>query len=162
LEDIIDLETFTGLNFNVPISYRHSPLSLAIANHIHYNVLQHKGLETCYRLALTHVHILQGRAVFRAISDDCVKCKMLRKKYLEVEMGPLTDTQVSISPVFYCTLVDLFGPLTAYSPGYEKVTRTSAKQYKLWMMVMACVATGTVNVQLIEKEDTDGVMSGFN
>ena len=28
--------------------------------------------------------------------------------------------------------------------------------------MLCCVATGTVNVQLIEKEDTDGVMSGFN
>ena len=29
-------------------------------------------------------------------------------------------------------------------------------------MVMCCMATGTINVQFIEKEDTDGVMSGFN
>ena len=162
LEDIIDIETFTGFNFNVPVLYRYSPLSLSIASHIHYNILEHKGFETCYRLSLGYVHILQGRAVFREIGEDCVKCKILRKKYVDVEMGPLLETQISISPVFYCTLVDLFGPLTAYCPGYEKVTRKDAKVYKVWMMVMACVATGTVNVQLVEKEDTDGVMSGFN
>ena len=162
LEDIIDIETFTGFNFNVPVLYRYSPLSLSIATHIHYNILQHKGFETCYRLSLGHVHILQGRAVFREIGEDCVKCKILRKRYVEVAMGPLSETQISISPVFYCTLVDLFGPLKAYCPGYEKVTRAATKEYKVWMMVMACVATGTVNVQLVEKEDTDGVMSGFN
>ena len=77
-------------------------------------------------------------------------------------MGPLHDAQVSISPVFYCTMVDIFGPLTCYCPGYEKATRANSKDYKVWMLVMCCVSTGTVNVQLIEKEDTGGVMSGFN
>ena len=30
------------------------------------------------------------------------------------------------------------------------------------MMVFCCVATGTVNVQVIETQDTDGIMTGFN
>ena len=29
-------------------------------------------------------------------------------------------------------------------------------------MIMCCIATGTINVQLIEKEDTGGVTSGLN
>ena len=29
-------------------------------------------------------------------------------------------------------------------------------------MVMICVATGAVNIQVVEKEDTDGIMSDFN
>ena len=120
LEEIINLESFTGFNFRVPILYRHSPISYSIASHLHYNVLQHKGQETCYRLSLGYVHILQGRAVFRSIAEDCVKCKMLRKKYLEVEMGPMHDTQISITPVFYCTMVDLFGPLTCYCRGTRR------------------------------------------
>ena len=162
LEPIINLSEFTGFNFNVPVLYRHSPLSLLIANHLHYNVLLHKGMESSYRLSLNYVHILQGRGLFRSIVENCVKCKMLRKKYLEVEMGNLHEAQVSISPVFYCTMVDIFGPLMCYCPGYERATRGNAKQYKIWMMVMCCVSTGAVNVQVIEKEDTGGVMSGLN
>ena len=162
LEDIINIEGFTGYNFHVPMLYRHSPLALSIASHLHYNVLQHKGQETCYRLSMGYVHILEGRAVFRNIADDCVKCKMTRKKYLDVEMGVLHDAQIYISPVFYCTMVDLFGPLKCYCPGYERITRKGTKQYKVYMMVMVCVATGAVNVQVIEGADTDNVMSGFN
>ena len=162
LENIINISDFMGFNFNVPVLYRYSPLSLLIANHIHYNILVHKGMETSYRLSLNYVHILQGRGLFRSVVEDCIKCKMLRKKYLEVEMGLLHESQVSISPVFYCTMVDIFGPLVCYCPGYERATRGNSKQYKVWMLVMCCVSTGTVNVQLIEKEDTGGVMSGFN
>ena len=81
LEGIVNVSEFIGFNFSVPILYRHSPLSLLIANHLHYNVLEHKGMESCYRLSLNHVHILQGRAVFRNVVEHCIKCKMLRKKY---------------------------------------------------------------------------------
>ena len=41
-------------------------------------------------------------------------------------MGPLAQPQLTISPVFYFTLVDLWGPLRAFVPGYEKVTRSAA------------------------------------
>ena len=162
LEDIVDVKAFPGLNFRVPLLYRYSPLSLLIASHLHYEVFEHKGLESCYRLSLNYVYILQGRAVFREIIEDCIKCKVLRKRYLDVEMGSLHDAQLTISPVFYCTLVDCFGPLKCYCPGYERATRTSDRSYKVWMMVMCCVATGCVNVQLIETQDTDGIMTGFN
>ena len=72
LEDIIDVGGFLGFNFHVPIVYRYSPLALSIASHIHYNVVKHRGLETSYRLSMNYVHILQGRAVFRQIIEDCV------------------------------------------------------------------------------------------
>ena len=87
LEDIIDVGGFLGFNFHVPIVYRYSPLALSIASHIHYNIVKHRGLETSYRLSMNYVHILQGRAVFRQIIEDCVKCLKMRKQCTEVEMG---------------------------------------------------------------------------
>ena len=77
-------------------------------------------------------------------------------------MGPLHEAQLTVSPVFYCTLVDCFGPVKCYCPGFEKVTCSGDRSYKMWMMVFCCVATGSINVQAIETEDTDGVMTGFN
>ena len=77
-------------------------------------------------------------------------------------MGPLHDAQITNSPMFYCTLVDCFGPLKCYCPGFERVTRRGDKVYKVWMMVFCCVSTGCVNIQVIETQDTDGIMTGFN
>ena len=56
-------------------------------------------------------------------------------------MGPLADSQPTISPVFFNTLVDLWGP------GYKNlgVTRAKAdKSYHVYTMVFVCAATSTV------------------
>ena len=46
LEDMVDVDCFAGLSFNVLLIYRHSPMAISIANHLHYDVFQHKGLES--------------------------------------------------------------------------------------------------------------------
>ena len=162
LSECIDLETFTGIKFKVPLISKHSPLAVSVAMHLHYNVNKHRGYETTYRLSLQNVRILQGRQIFKDVSDDCIFCKKLRIKYVKQLMGPLADTQLSISPIFYFTYLDMWGPISVFCPGYEKVTRNRAQQYDVHMLVMACAATGTVNCQVIEKKDTEFVLDGLN
>ena len=65
-------------------------------------------------------------------------------------MGPLSDFQLSISPIFYYTFVDSFGPLKAFVPGYEGSTRSGDKAVQLQMLVFCCAATGMVNCQIDE------------
>ena len=97
------------------------------------------------------------------ISQDCLYCKKMSKKLMEQVMGPLTDNQLSISPVFYVTLVDLWGPIKCYAPGYHRETRSvHSKPYDGYFMVFACCSTGTVNVQFIEGKNTESCLSGFN
>ena len=163
LKEFINVGDFTGINFKVPVLDHHSPLALSIAMHLHYVKYPHKGAETLYRMSLQFVHIINGRSIFRQISEDCVYCKILRKKYLKQVMGPLQECQTSISPVFYYTLVDLWGPLRSYVKGYEKTTRsTAAKPHEVYMMVFVCAATGCINVQAIEGRDTDACSDGMN
>ena len=163
LADTINLESFTGVNYKVPMLDKHSPLAISIANHLHYVKFPHKGAETLHRLSLQFCNMMGGRKLFTQLSADCFYCKKLQKKLLEQIMGPLSDSQLTISPVFFYTLVDLWGPLTAYVPGYEKVTRsTSDKPHQIYVMVFACGATGTVNCQIIEGKDTGFCLDGFN
>ena len=74
-------------------------------------------------------------------------------------MGGLTDSQLTMSPVFYFTLVDMWGPFKAYCPGYEKTTRRD-KAYEVYFLVFSCAATGAVNVQLLEGKSTEFVLEG--
>ena len=83
-----------------------------MALHLHYNVVQHRGTETVFRMSLQHARIVGGKQLFKEVSDDCVYCKRLRLKYVKQLMGPLADTQLTISPIFYFTYLDMWGPIT--------------------------------------------------
>ena len=93
LKEFINVGDFTGINFKEPVLDQHSPLALSIAMHLHYVKYPHKGAETLYRMSLQFVHIINGRSIFRQISEDCVYCKILRKKYSKQVMGPLQECQ---------------------------------------------------------------------
>ena len=119
LSNFMNIESFTGVNYQVPVFDYYSPLSWYIANHLHYNKpeYRHKGYESLHRLSLLHCNIFNRRKVFMNITNDCVYCKKLSKRYLEQVMGPLSDSKLTISPVFFMTLVDLWGPVKCFAPG---------------------------------------------
>ena len=54
-----------GIKAHIPVVDRYSPLAYSIANHLHWNLAKHKGIETCNRISLTHVNILQGASLYR-------------------------------------------------------------------------------------------------
>ena len=78
---------------------------------------------------------------------------------MEVSMGNVSDCQITVSPVFYYSQVDMWGPLRCYCPGYERMTRRD-KPYDIYMLVFACIATGAVNIQVIEGKSTEFVLEG--
>ena len=78
---------------------------------------------------------------------------------MKVSMGQVNECQIAISPVFYYTQVDLWGPLKSYCPGYERLTRRD-KSYEIYMLVFACIGTGAVNVQVIEGKSTEFILEG--
>ena len=162
VSEALDLQTFTGVKFYVPVISRHSPIGVSLALHMHYNVHAHKGAETTFRMCLQHARILKGKQLFKDIADDCLFCKKLRQVYVRKLMGPLSDKQLCISPLFYFVMMDLWGPISIYCPGYEKKTRARKQEYQMHLLVMGCVVTGCVNVQVIEKRNTGGILDGLN
>ena len=150
-----------GIKALTPVIDRHSPLAYCIATHIHWNIAQHKGVETCYRISLQHVTILQGASLFKELSDECIRCRMKRKKYVDMPMGLLSEHRLKICPPFWVTQMDLFGPVPIYVPGLEKNTRTRVLRAECHVLVFACPVTRLINLQVVEKRDGSGVMDGI-
>ena len=151
-----------GMNLMTPVLDRWSPISYSIANFVHHETGQHSGYETCYRLSLGYCHIIQGASLFREIGEDCAKCKMIRRKYLEVVMGPVSDHQLTVCPPFYAAFVDLDGPYTVYVPGFEKETRNrKVLSTKTWILSFACPVSKLINLQVIESKSAEGVLDGL-
>ena len=105
IADFINIESFTGINFKVPLVDAHSPLAHSIGLHLHYVKFPHRGAETLHRASLQFCKILRGRKIFSNISKDCVYCKKVRKNLMTQMMGQLADSQISIAPKVICARV---------------------------------------------------------
>ena len=80
-----------GIKASLPVLDRHSHLSYAIAQHVHWTLAPHRGVETCNRVSLENVHIIKGVGLYREIIENCPSCAIKRKKYLEAAFGPIRD-----------------------------------------------------------------------
>ena len=159
-ENILGLGAL-GIKSKTPLLDRYSPLSYSIGDYIHRVVARHGGYERCYRDSLNHVFIIHGLSLFREIGSDCVKCDRLRKRYLDVEMGPIGDQQLIIAPPFYTTMCDIFGPCKVYVPGHSMATRgRKAIDVKAYVLVFICPTTKCINLQVIEGKSADAIIEG--
>ena len=99
----------------------------------------------------------------KLVCEDCIYCKKLKLKYLKQLMGPLSDAQLAISPIFYYCYIDAWGPVKSYVPGFERETRSGHKIHELQMLIFGCAATGMINCQMMEGgKNTDCVLDAFN
>ena len=53
----LDLGSF-NVRVNLPLLERYSPLSYSVADHVHWDLAKHRGIETCNRISLENVCIL--------------------------------------------------------------------------------------------------------
>ena len=122
-----------------------------------------RPLTILFRMSLQHANIIQGRTLMKKVCEDCIFCKKLKLKYLKQLMGPLSDAQLSISPIFYYCYIDAWGPVKSYVPGYERETRSGHKIHEMMMLIFGCAATGMINCQMMEGgKNTDCVLDAFN
>ena len=150
------------LDLLTPVLDRHSPISFSMALFVHSELANHAGFETCFRFSLSYCHIIQAASLFREIGEECSKCKIIRKKYLDVVMGPVSDHQLTVCPPFYAAYCDLDGPYKVYVPGHERETRhRNVVEAKTWILSFACPVSKLINLQVIESKSADGVLDGL-
>ena len=153
-----------GINIKVPLLDRFSPLSYSIAQYVHWEVCNHAAMETCNRACLERVHILQGFSLMRELAKECITCKIKRKKFLEMAIGPTGEHQLTIAPPMYACQADIFGPIYVFVPGFSSsrdLRGRPAEQVKVWVMTFVCPVTRLVSCQVIETSDNSGMMSGM-
>ena len=152
---MIDLSSGT---FIVPIVEKFSPLSFSILNEKHWydKTVKHSGVETTIRSTMTVAHILGVRDIAKLFRKNCVRCRFLLKKTVDIEMGRLPVSRLTIAPPFYNTQVDLCGPFTSYSKHHKRT------QVKVWVIVYVCATTGTTNLKVMEGYDTTQFLFSFS
>ena len=151
-----------GIKENAPVVDRYSALAYSIAQHVHWDLAPHRGMETHNRVSLEHVYIIQGMSLYRELSEECIRCNMRRKRYMEAKMGGIKPEQLVIAPPFWACQIDLFGPYQTFVPGYERQTRNRKMlECQIWILAVVCPTSRLVNLQVLEKTDAGGIICGF-
>ena len=147
-----------GIIIHTPLVERFSPLAYSIAEYVHDKLARHSGHETCHRTSLGFCLIMKGAGLYEELGESCVICKKLRKRFMEVSMGPVSSHQFAVCPPFWVTQADLFGPVMHYVPGRERNTRNNpALHCKCYVFVMVCMVTKLTNLQVVETKDVGGI-----
>ena len=144
-------------SFCVPLVDKLSPVAYSLSNEVHwydYDV-RHGGIESVLRQINTIAFVIGGRKLVKDIKRSCIRCRILRKKRLEVIMGPKHDGNLCIAPAFHTTQVDICGPFRYFS------TANKRAQLKLWFVVFCCCATGAVDIRTMTDYSTDTFVLAF-
>ena len=151
-----------GLNVMAPLIDRWSPIAYSIGLFIHDIVARHAGYETCNRMSLNYVYIMQGATLYKEMGAECSECHKIRKKYLDAVFGDVSDNQLTLAPPFYIAHCDIAGPYTVYVPGHERETRNKRElSSKCYLMVFVCPFSKLLNIQVIESKNCEGVLEGL-
>ena len=144
-------------SFHVPLVDQLSPIAYAIANEIHWYHpdVKHGGTESVLRQVQSIVFIPGGRNLIKSIKKSCIRCRILLKRAIKVMMGPKDNTSLCISPAYYYTQVDLFGPLDSYSNVNKRA------KIKIWFVVFCCSSTGAVDCKVMEDYSTNAFVLAF-
>ena len=143
--------------FCVPMVDRLSPVAYAISDEVHWNSfdVRHGGIESVLREVQCISYLIGGRKLVKDIKRSCIRCRILRKKRLEVVMGPKHDGNLCIAPAFHTTQVDICGPLDSFSNANKRA------KVKVWFVVFCCSATGAVDIKIMEDYSTDAFILAF-
>ena len=151
------MKDLTPITFCVPLIGRNSPLAFSLVNEIHWNssFASHSGNETTWRYVLKKAYIIEGKSLIKMIRSSCERCRFLRKKTVDVEMGPLSSDNLQIAPAFYVTQADLAGPFLSFSQHHRRTT------VKIWLIIFCCATTTCINIKAMEDYSTTSFVQSF-
>ena len=113
------------------------------------------GVETVLRYSQKIGYLIGGRELVKRYRKNCVRCRVLAKKAVEVAMGPVHSDNLNIAPAFYVTQVDIFGPVDTYSNVNKRA------KAKLWFVVFCCCSTTAIDVKSMDDYSADAFILSY-
>ena len=142
-------------NYLVPLVPPSSDIGYAIAMHVHWEIIPHRGNHAQERMLVQIVHIPAGRKVINHVKKDCKRCRMLLTKTVDQIMGGLSPYRVMVAPPFYAIQMDVMSPFVAHCIHGKR------SQIKIFGLVVICITTGAVGIYALEKEDSRSIVKAI-
>ena len=143
-------------SFIVPLVDRHSPVAYSLVDQVHWyhRTSKHSGVETTIRCTMNIAHIFGIRELVKLFEKQCLRCRYLLKRTIDVEMAPASKHQLCVAPPFYVTQLDLCGNFNAYL--------SKLKTVKIWIVTFVCSTTGTTNLKVMEGYNATQFLLAFS
>ena len=120
---------------------------------------KHQGrLLTSAAIRQAGFHILNPRNAVSSFIKSCIVCKRQRGKLLTQQMGQLPCDRLEKTPPFEKCGMDVFGPYMVLN---GKMTRKNAGSKKVWVLLLTCLYSRGVHLELLTSLDTQTFMLAF-
>ena len=148
-----DAFEFSGL---VPVVRATSDVFFSYVMHVHMKLRPHAGTEITLKEISKKMYVPDGpRKVIKAVRNTCVKCRIISKKTLQIEMANHHKSRTTIAPPFYNVQMDIVYGFRAQP--YKK----SRKSFKIYALVIVCLLTSATSILALEGMETQDVVSAI-
>ena len=150
----LDVDYFfdsSEMNFMNPVVLSSSKIFYSFAMFIHWKVQLHGGVERLLRKIMDMFYPVNPRPVLQKIIRDCSKCRIIRRKTVELEMAKHHKARLTLAPAFYSIQIDLAENFKAY------LKLGSRKPINVPGLVIVCLMSGATAAYIMEDWSTDSV-----
>ena len=133
-----------------PILIEKDPLAVLWMRTVHEE--EHSGATKTAAKSRRKFWIIRAKKLAEKIRNSCYKCRLIERKLATQQMSPLPLFRQGVSPVFYVTSIDLFGPFLV------KDMIKKRTQLKVWGLIATCASTRAIHLDLAYGYSTDAVL----
>ena len=148
-----DAFEFSGL---IPVVRATSDVFFSYVMYVHMKLRPHAGTEITLKEISKKMYVPDGpRKIIKAVRNTCVKCRIISKKTLQIEMANHHKSRTTISPPFYNVQMDIVYGFRAQP--YKK----ARKSFKIYALVIVCLLTSATSILALEGMETQDVVSAI-
>ena len=133
-----------------PILCYKDPIAELWIKKVHYE--DHTGITRTVAKSRRRFWVIKARKIAARVKHYCYVCRILDKMLAQQIMAPLPTARLIMSPTFYEISIDLAGPYEIKDSVKQRTTK------KVWGLVLNCVATRAVHIDLTEDYGMDSVI----
>ena len=140
----------------IPVVLSDSLVVYAYLMYVHTKSLAHSGVESTIKEVHKKMRVVKGlRGLIRKVIVNCIKCRLMEKKTLELRLQNHPEARTVLAPCFHSCMMDICYGFKGQS---FKRSRTVIKIYGL---VIVCLLSGATNIMALEGIETQDVCAAI-
>ena len=155
--EMLDLKFLDSheIKFHAPCILPSSDVFYAFCMFIHHSSAPHGGVESTLLQIMKRFHPIKARKQIASIIKDCIRCKIIKRKTLELEMKNHHSVRLTLAPGFSFIMIDLAQDFQT------KVRHQGRQTMRTPALVIVCLVTGATAIHACEDWSTQSVVSAL-